>query len=139
VACCRWPCFGRRVGLDDPQRSLPTPNILWFCDSLHSSFALVLQRKRVTLPVLWEADVPPYRPPLDAASIAHLPAARFARSFGSFLGGCVLMNCCNDFVTKSGQHRLLALVDAFTWSMWLVCGVRLNDSWLLYWGWGFIS
>ena len=32
VACCRWPCFGRGVGLDDPQRSLPTPTILWFCD-----------------------------------------------------------------------------------------------------------
>jgi len=31
-ACCRWPCFGRRVGLDDPQRSLPTPTILWFCE-----------------------------------------------------------------------------------------------------------
>ena len=29
AACCRWPCFGRRVGLDDPQRSLPTPTILW--------------------------------------------------------------------------------------------------------------
>ena len=27
----RWPCFGRMVGLDDPQRSLPTPAILWFC------------------------------------------------------------------------------------------------------------
>ena len=34
VACCRWPSFGRRFGLDDPQRSLPTPNILWFCDSV---------------------------------------------------------------------------------------------------------
>ena len=34
AACCRWPCLGRRVGLDDPQRSLPNPNILWFCDSL---------------------------------------------------------------------------------------------------------
>ena len=32
AACCRWPCFGRGVGLDDPQRSLPTPNILWFCN-----------------------------------------------------------------------------------------------------------
>ena len=31
AACCRWPCFGRRVGLGDPQRSLPTPTILWFC------------------------------------------------------------------------------------------------------------
>ena len=33
AACCRWPCFGRMVGLDEPQRSLPTPTILWFCDS----------------------------------------------------------------------------------------------------------
>ena len=33
AACCRWPCFGRGVGLDDPQRSLPIPNILWFCKS----------------------------------------------------------------------------------------------------------
>ena len=33
AACCRWPCFGRGVGLDDPQRSLPTSNILWFCES----------------------------------------------------------------------------------------------------------
>ena len=30
TAYCRWPCFGRRVGIDDPQRSLPTPTILWF-------------------------------------------------------------------------------------------------------------
>jgi len=28
AACCRQPCFGRGVGLDDPQRSLPNPNIL---------------------------------------------------------------------------------------------------------------
>ena len=33
AACCRWPCFGRRVGLGDPQRSLPTPTILWFCET----------------------------------------------------------------------------------------------------------
>ena len=33
AACSGWPCFGRRVGLGDPQRSLPTPTILWFCDS----------------------------------------------------------------------------------------------------------
>jgi len=32
AACCRWPCFGRGVGQDDPQRSLPTLNILWFCE-----------------------------------------------------------------------------------------------------------
>ena len=31
---CRWPCFGRRVGLDDPQRSLQPYHsvILWFCE-----------------------------------------------------------------------------------------------------------
>ena len=39
---CRWPCFGRGVGLDDPQRSLPTPNILWFCDSVIPFRGLVL-------------------------------------------------------------------------------------------------
>ena len=42
AACCRWPCFGRRVGLDDPQRSLPTPTILWFCGSV---FVCVCERK----------------------------------------------------------------------------------------------
>ena len=35
AAYCRWPCFSRGVGLDDPQRSLPTPTILWF-DHLYS-------------------------------------------------------------------------------------------------------
>ena len=38
---CRWPCFGRGVGLDDPQRSLPTPNVLWFCNVNSSSVGLV--------------------------------------------------------------------------------------------------
>ena len=33
---CRWPCFGRRVGLDDPQSSLPTPTMLWFWDSVNT-------------------------------------------------------------------------------------------------------
>ena len=48
VICCRQPCFGRGVGLDDPQRSLP------FCDSVilwplydsnpcsHCTFSLLL-------------------------------------------------------------------------------------------------
>ena len=36
AAYCRWSCFGRGFGLDDPQRSLPTPTILWFCDSVRS-------------------------------------------------------------------------------------------------------
>ena len=34
AACCRWPCFGKWIVLGDPQRSLPTPTILWFCDSV---------------------------------------------------------------------------------------------------------
>ena len=34
AACSGWPCFGGGVGLGDPRRSLPTPNILWFCDSV---------------------------------------------------------------------------------------------------------
>jgi len=40
--CCRWPCFSRGVGLDDPQRFLPTPNILWFCDVLEYTRLLPL-------------------------------------------------------------------------------------------------
>ena len=43
TACCRWPCFNRRVGLDDPQRSLPTPTILWFLLFWDSSFLLHLK------------------------------------------------------------------------------------------------
>ena len=42
TACCRWPCFGRGVGLDDPQRSLPTPTMLWFCDCFLTSFCVWL-------------------------------------------------------------------------------------------------
>ena len=34
AAYCRWPCFSRGIALEDPQRSLPTPTILWFCDSV---------------------------------------------------------------------------------------------------------
>ena len=34
AACCRWPCFGRGIGLDDPQKSLSTPTSLWLCDSV---------------------------------------------------------------------------------------------------------
>ena len=32
AACSRWTCFSRVSGLDDPQRSLPIPTILWFYD-----------------------------------------------------------------------------------------------------------
>jgi len=32
AACSGWPCFGRGVGLDDPQRALPTPTILSVCN-----------------------------------------------------------------------------------------------------------
>ena len=45
AACSGWPCLGRRVGLGDPQRSLPTPTILlcWFFNnSKESSMGLVL-------------------------------------------------------------------------------------------------
>ena len=34
AACSRGTSFGRRVGLDDPQRSLSTTTILWFCDEV---------------------------------------------------------------------------------------------------------
>jgi len=31
--------LGQGVGLGDPQRSLPTPTMLWFCDSVTPSLA----------------------------------------------------------------------------------------------------
>jgi len=48
AACFRWPCFSWGVGLDGPQRSLPTPNILWFCEQM--CFSLFLE------PMLLSAD-----------------------------------------------------------------------------------
>ena len=47
AAYCRWPCLGRGVGLDDPQRSLPTPTILWFCDSVISEIWISLLKLRL--------------------------------------------------------------------------------------------
>lgn len=32
VTSSGWPCHGSGMGLDDLQRSLPTPTLLWFCD-----------------------------------------------------------------------------------------------------------
>ena len=55
AACCRWPCFSRRVGLDDPQRSLPTPTILWFCGhSLHRQSVIeeLASQKRLNVSAL---------------------------------------------------------------------------------------
>ena len=50
AAYCRWHCFGRGVVLDDPQRSLPTPTILWFCDSVILWKGLIThQRQRIAL------------------------------------------------------------------------------------------
>ena len=36
AACCRRSCFSRGIGLDDPQGSLQTPTILWFCEIISS-------------------------------------------------------------------------------------------------------
>jgi len=49
AACCRWPWFGRGVGLDDPQRSLPTPTILWFCDNVALAFSHIHRLSDVVL------------------------------------------------------------------------------------------
>ena len=48
AACCRWPCFGGRVGLNDAQRSLPTPTILWFCDSAFSLMGDWVRGRQIT-------------------------------------------------------------------------------------------
>ena len=48
AACSRWPCFDRGVGLHDPQRFLPTPNILWFCEKV-KAWVLFLWKQRMHL------------------------------------------------------------------------------------------
>jgi len=60
AACCRWPCFGRGVGLDEPQRSLPTPNVLWFCEN-HPGFQLGL----------WDLQLHRNRQPFNGRVIAR--------------------------------------------------------------------
>jgi len=52
AACCRQPCFGRRVELDDPQRSLPTSTILWFCDLKSNYYCYMSVLKNVSTNVL---------------------------------------------------------------------------------------
>ena len=47
AACFWWPCFCRGVGLGDPQRSLPTPAILWFCDSVRCAFTVALSASSI--------------------------------------------------------------------------------------------
>lgn len=122
-----------------PQKALKScisqSTIPWRTFSLHCSFAFILQRKSQCCEreMRLHSDLA-----LDAASIAFLPDVHFVLSSGSFPGGCVSMGFCNDFITKSGQHRLLTLASAFSWPMQVVCDVRLNDSWLLHWGCGFI-
>ena len=47
------PALVRVVGLDDPQRSLPIPTILWFCDSnaLNNNNFLRWQRSQIKIPL----------------------------------------------------------------------------------------
>ena len=60
ATCSRWSCFGKGVGLDDPQRSLPTPTILWFCNSvicilfiIHMYYAQTFCSRFVLCKQLW--------------------------------------------------------------------------------------
>ena len=53
--------LGQGVGLGDPQRALPTPNILWFCDSVWAEAVCTVS------PATREHDASPER--------SHLPAA----------------------------------------------------------------
>jgi len=45
----RWTIFSRGVGLDDPQRSLRIPTILWFCDSWRTAIYLRRFFKKIQL------------------------------------------------------------------------------------------
>ena len=79
VAYCRWPCFGRRVGLDDPQRSLPTPTILWFCDSVITAETLVWTVPALSVSSCMKGASVPY------TSLWPFPQFSLLRSCLSFL------------------------------------------------------
>jgi len=53
-------CFGRGVEVADPQRSLPTPNIVWFCVILPACFSLAREDPHYLLSrnalCLWEKN-----------------------------------------------------------------------------------
>ena len=87
AACCRWPCFGRRVGLDDPQRSLPIPTILWFCDSVNEKTIILKFSlcERKNLSILW--------------CYAPIPVA-FSQSWNSQL--CTVLGF-GDFLRDAGS------------------------------------
>jgi len=70
--------LGQGVGLGDPQRSLPTPTILWFCDSVicldarRAAGGLGPARPQWFPPLLWAAgsrQTPPARCPQDLAPL----------------------------------------------------------------------
>lgn len=42
--CSRWPCLGRRDGLDNLQRSFPTLMILWLCETAQYFCELFLDK-----------------------------------------------------------------------------------------------
>jgi len=46
AACCRRPCFGRVIGLDDPQRSLQPQT---FCDSVITAVIVATRRVQLSL------------------------------------------------------------------------------------------
>jgi len=72
--CCRWPCFGRRVGLGDPQRSLPTPTILWFCDTSRRTGRAVCDRRQAQKEApCATTDSSPPGPAADSTMPSQLP------------------------------------------------------------------
>ena len=53
AVCCRWTYFGSGFGLDDPQRSVPAPTILWYY-SLPASYKADTEiRKQASV---WKCD-----------------------------------------------------------------------------------
>ena len=85
ATCSRWPCLGRGIGLDDPQRSLPTPKILWLCEPhccstrgqrfapLLWAFLLPICNAATTTPILF------YKAPLKRAIPVHIAVSSLYR------------------------------------------------------------
>lgn len=126
----RWPLLSIETS-DAMYQSVGLSNILM---DLFSSFQfhLCFEKEKDQCCCDYERELCLHTAPaLDTASVVHLPGAHFVLYFRPFFGVSDLMNCCNNFVTKSGQHWCLASLYAFSWPMQLDCDTRLNDSWLL--------
>ena len=113
ATCSRWPCFGRVFGLDDPQRSLPTPTILWFCNGKKNGLRVKGSKMDWVGSVRWHGTEHVWESPLLPEDIWWWFAQRWAGegSVPLFSSSC----CCwwrrrwavrwNEFVGSQREQK----------------------------------